>query len=493
MNSYKKNKLTNLNYRQQQENFLLSLRKKKISNQLMEFRRNKNLLFLSDHKTNIINQNLLKQTDIKSIINLLHSINLEEINISLNLLNNYIKEEKNLINFKENYINSIILVLESIDYKVSNNIKIIKNIYSILIEILSYFYLNNHKIFNLDNKIELFIKHLIFFSNNFILTEILIFFNTIVYYDKNINIYLYEYNNNYLLKFLLNKIINEKEFINDKLYSYYFSLILKLLENKNNITFQMINMIYLLILNNFEINSFLSLDGLNILINYINIYPEEITNLIINKDLISILNLINFNDKNLCILLIAFLTYIFSIENEKEIIKNNYFPLLYKIYLKFYNDEIIFNEILNCLINFNEENNFIINHEIFSKINEYILNSENIKKKENIKKYIEFISILVNRNDPDNLNIIFSSFNKLDLITIINNLNINDNQTITYLLGIITNFIMGFDLYNDKDNLIALKEKYFFFIESIYYDNKDYKISLLSKNIIKNFEKFKIK
>ena len=52
---------------------------------------------------------------------------------------------------------------------------------------------------------------------------------------------------------------------------------------------------------------------------------------------------------------------------------------------------------------------------------------------------------------------------------------------------------MSFDLYNDKDNLIALKEKYFFFIESIYYDNKDYKISLLSKNIIKNFEKFKIK
>ena len=351
MNSYKKNKLTISNYHQEQEKFLLSLRKKKISNQLMEFRRNK----FSENKTNV-EQNLLKSTDIKSIFNLLQSENIEEIDNCLILLNNYIKEEKNLINFNENYINSIILKLESIDYKNSNNLKIIKNIYSILIEIFSYFYLNNLKIFILENKIELFINHLIFFSNNlnFIFTEILIFFITIVYYDKNINIYLYEYNNNYLLKFLLNKIINEKEFINDKLYSYFFSLILKLLENKNNITFQIINMIYILIINNFEINSFLSLDALNILINYIDIFPKEITNLIINKDLISILNKINFNDKNLSILLISFLTYVFSIENENEFIKNNYFPLLYKIYLNFYNDEIIFNEILNCLINFNE-------------------------------------------------------------------------------------------------------------------------------------------
>ena len=489
MNSHKKNKLTISNYHQEQEKFLLSLRKKKISNQLMEFRRNK----FSENKTNDIEQNLLKSTDIKSIFNLLQSENIEEIDNCLILLNNYIKEEKNLINFNENYINSIILKLESIDYKNSNNLKIIKNFYSILIEIFSYFYLNNLKIFILENKIELFINHLIFFSNNlnFIFTEILIFFITIVYYDKNINNYLYEYNNNYLLNFLLNKIINEKEFINDKFYSYFFSLILKLLENKNNITFQIINMIYILIINNFEINSFLSLDALNILINYIDIFPKEITNLILNKDLISILNKINFNDKNLSILLISFLTYVFSIENENEFIKNNYFPLLYKIYLNFYNDEIIFNEILNCLINFNEENNFIINHEIFSKINEYILNIKNIKKKENIKKYIEFISIIINRNDPDNLNLIFSIFNKLDLITIISNFNINDNQSINNLLAILTNFIMGFDFYNDKDKLIILKEKYFSFIESIYYDNKEYKISLLSKNLIINFEKIK--
>ena len=489
MNSHKKNKLTISNYHQEQEKFLLSLRKKKISNQLMEFRRNK----FSENKTNDIEQNLLKSTDIKSIFNLLQSENIEEIDNCLILLNNYIKEEKNLINFNENYINSIILKLESIDYKNSNNLKIIKNFYSILIEIFSYFYLNNLKIFILENKIELFINHLIFFSNNlnFIFTEILIFFITIVYYDKNINNYLYEYNNNYLLNFLLNKIINEKEFINDILYSYFFSLILKLLENKNNITFQIINMIYILIINNFEINSFLSLDALNILINYIDIFPKEITNLILNKDLISILNKINFNDKNLSILLISFLTYVFSIENENEFIKNNYFPLLYKIYLNFYNDEIIFNEILNCLINFNEENNFIINHEIFSKINEYILNTKNIKEKENIKKYIEFISIIINRNDPDNLNLIFSIFNKLDLITIISNFNINDNQSINNLLAILTNFIMGFDFYNDKDKLIILKEKYFSFIESIYYDNKEYKISLLSKNLIINFEKIK--
>ena len=488
MNSYKKNKLTISNYHQEQEKFLLSLRKKKISNQLMEFRRNK----FSENKTNV-EQNLLKSTDIKSIFNLLQSENIEEIDNCLILLNNYIKEEKNLINFNENYINSIILKLETIDYKNSNNIKIIKNFYSILIEIFSYFYLNNLKIFILENKIELFINHLIFFSNNFnlLFTEILIFFITIIYYDKNINTYLYEYNNNYLLKFLLNKIINEKEFINDKLYSYFFSLILKLLENKNNITFQIINMIYILIINNFEINSFLSLDALNILINYIDIFPKEITNLIINKDLISILNKINFNDKNLSILLISFLTYVFSIENENEFIKNNYFPLLYKIYLNFYNDEIIFNEILNCLINFNEENNFIINHEIFSKINEFILNIKNIKNKENIKKYIEFISIIMNRNDPDNLNLIFSIFNKLDLITIFSNFNINDNQSINNLLVIITNFILGFDFYNDKDKLIILKEKYFNFIESIYYDNKEYKISLLSKNLIINFEKIK--
>ena len=488
MNSYKKNKLTISNYHQEQEKFLLSLRKKKISNQLMEFRRNK----FSENKTNV-EQNLLKSTDIKSIFNLLQNENIEEIENCLILLNNYIKEEKNLFNFNENYINSIILKLETIDYKNSNNIKIIKNFYSILIEIFSYFYLNNLKIFILENKIELFINHLIFFSNNFnlLFTEILIFFITIVYYDKNINIYLYEYNNNYLLKFLLNKIINEKEFINDKLYSYFFSLILKLLENKNNITFQIINMIYILIINNFEINSFLSLDALNILINYIDIFPKEITNLIINKDLISILNKINFNDKNLSILLISFLTYVFSIENENEFIKNNYFPLLYKIYLNFYNDEIIFNEILNCLINFNEENNFIINHEIFSKINEFILNIKTIKNKENIKKYIEFISIIMNRNDPDNLNLIFSIFNKLDLITIISNFKINDNQSINNLLVIITNFIFGFDFYNDKDKLIILKEKYFNFIESIYYDNKEYKISLLSKNLIINFEKIK--
>ena len=488
MNSYKKNKLTISNYHQEQEKFLLSLRKKKISNQLMEFRRNK----FSENKTNV-EQNLLKNIDIKSIFNLLQNENNEEIDNCLILLNNYIKEEKNLINFNENYINLIILKLETIDYKNSNNIKIIKNFYSILIEIFSYFYLNNLKIFILENKIELFINHLIFFSNNFnlLFTEILIFFITIIYYDKNINTYLYEYNNNYLLKFLLNKIINEKEFINDKLYSYFFSLILKLLENKNNITFQIINMIYILIINNFEINSFLSLDALNILINYIDIFPKEITNLIINKDLISILNKINFNDKNLSILLISFLTYVFSIENENEFIKNNYFPLLYKIYLNFYNDEIIFNEILNCLINFNEENNFIINHEIFSKINEFILNIKNIKKKENIKKYIEFISIIMNRNDPDNLNLIFSIFNKLDLITIFSNFNINDNQSINNLLVIITNFIFGFDFYNDKDKLIILKEKYFNFIESIYYDNKEYKISLLSKNLIINFEKIK--
>ena len=488
MNSYKKNKLTISNYHQEQEKFLLSLRKKKISNQLMEFRRNK----FSENKTNV-EQNLLKSTDIKSIFNLLQNENIEEIENCLILLNNYIKEEKNLFNFNENYINSIILKLETIDYKNSNNIKIIKNFYSILIEIFSYFYLNNLKIFILENKIELFINHLIFFSNNFnlLFTEILIFFITIIYYDKNINTYLYEYNNNYLLKFLLNKIINEKEFINDKLYSYFFSLILKLLENKNNITFQIINMIYILIINNFEINSFLSLDALNILINYIDIFPKEITNLIINKDLISILNKINFNDKNLSILLISFLTYVFSIENENEFIKNNYFPLLYKIYLNFYNDEIIFNEILNCLINFNEENNFIINHEIFSKINEFILNIKNIKNKENIKKYIEFISIIMNRNDPDNLNLIFSIFNKLDLITIFSNFKINDNQSINNLLVIITNFILGFDFYNDKDKLIILKEKYFNFIESIYYDNKVYKISLLSKNLIINFEKIK--
>ena len=488
MNSHKKNKLTISNYHQEQEKFLLSLRKKKISNQLMEFRRNK----FSENKTNV-EQNLLKSTDIKSIFNLLQSENIEEIDNCLILLNNYIKGEKNLINFNENYINSIILKLESIDYKNSNNLKIIKNFYSILIEIFSYFYLNNLKIFILENKIELFINHLIFFSNNlkFIFTEILIFFITIVYYDKNINNYLYEYNNNYLLNFLLNKIINEKEFINDKLYSYFFSLILKLLENKNNITFQIINMIYILIINNFEINSFLSLDALNILINYIDIFPKEITNLILNKDLISILNKINFNDKNLSILLISFLTYVFSIENENEFIKNYYFPLLYKIYLNFYNDEIIFNEILNCLINFNEENNFIINHEIFSKINEFILNIKNIKNKENIKKYIEFISIIMNRNDPDNLNLIFSIFNKLDLITIFSNFNINDNQSINNLLVIITNFILGFDFYNDKDKLIILKEKYFNFIESIYYDNKEYKISLLSKNLIINFEKIK--
>ena len=45
---------------------------------------------------------------------------------------------------------------------------------------------------------------------------------------------------------------------------------------------------------------------------------------------------------------------------------------------------------------------------------------------------------------------------------------------------------MGFDFYDDKDKLIILKEKYFNFIESIYYDNKEYKIYLLIKNLIIN-------